>query len=81
MARKYATGADLPKNGDYSARGLALAMLAGARAIETNRRCAGATYIRDPFGEKDGPLELSYYEAAKTLREEGESLLEILREG
>lgn len=91
MTRKYATWADLPKNGDYSAiikvgtedtlRGLALAMLAGARAIETNRRCAGATYIRDPFGENDGPLELSYYEAAKTLREEGEGLLEKLREG
>lgn len=60
-------------------QGLALAMLAGARAIETNRRCTGATYIRDPFGENGGPLELTYYDAAKTLREQGERILEQLR--
>lgn len=60
---------------------LALAMLAGARAIETNRRCDGTTYVRDPFGENDGPLELSYYTAAQTLRAEGERILEMLREG
>lgn len=62
-------------------RGLAPAMLAGARAIETNRRCDCTTYVRDPFGENDGPLELTYYEAAKTLREEGKRILEIVKEG
>lgn len=60
-------------------QGLALAMLAGARAIETNRRCTGAIYVRDPFGENGGPLELTYYDAAKTLREQGERILETLR--
>lgn len=90
MTRKYATWADLPKNGDYSAivkvgtedtlRGLALAMLAGARAIETNRRCDCTTYVRDPLGEKGGPEELTYYTAARILREEGEKILAIPRE-
>lgn len=60
--------------------GLALAMLAGARAIETNKRCFGAFYVRDPFGEAGGPLELSYYKAAETLRAEGERILEMLKE-
>lgn len=58
----------------------ALAMLAGARAIETNRRCAGATYVRDPFGENDGPQGLAYYIAARMLREEGERILDRLKE-
>lgn len=83
-------GVDVSKNGDLSAvtivskkddlRGLALAMLAGARAIETNRRCMGATYVRDPFGEHGAPQELSYYNAAGLLRTQGERLLEDLKE-
>lgn len=84
-------GVDIAKIGDLSAvtlaakwdtlRALALSMLAGARAIETNRRCAGATYVRDPFGEYGAPAEQSYYEAARLLREQGERLLKDLGEG
>lgn len=60
-------------------QGLALAMLAGARAIETSRRYTGATYVWDLFGKNGGPLELSYEAAAKTLREQGERILEQLQ--
>ena len=83
-------GVDISKNGDLSAltivskrdtlRDFALAMLAGARAIETSRRCAGAIFVRDPFGEHGAPQEMSYYSAAKLLREQGERLLEDLKE-
>lgn len=83
-------GLDVAKNGDSSAvvlvstedtlLGLALAMLAGARAIETSRRCAGAIYVRDPFGEHGDPQELSYFKAAEMLRAQGERLLEMLKE-
>lgn len=83
-------GVDISKNGDLSAltivskrdtlQNLALAMLAGARAIEASRRCAGAIYVRDPFGEHGAPQELSYYNAARLLREQGERLLEDLKE-
>ena len=59
---------------------LALAMLAGARAIEVSPRFAGSSYVRDPFGEHGAPQELSYYSAAKLLREQGERLLEDLKE-
>ncbi len=87
---RFVFGVDISKNGDLSAltivseRGtlqdLALAMLAGARAIETSRRCVGATYVRDPFGEHGAPQELSYYKAAELLRTQGERLLEDLKE-
>jgi hypothetical protein len=83
-------GADEAKNGDFSAvtlvstedtlLGLALAMLAGARAIETNRRCEGATYVRDPFGECGGPQEMSYFKASELLRAQGDRLLAMLGE-
>lgn len=49
---------------------LTLALLAGARAIENNKRYQGAIFVHDVFG--DNPEELSYYEAAKLLREEAE---------
>lgn len=84
-------GVDLAKNGDFSAvslastkdklSGLALAMLAGARAIETSRRCYGATYVRDPFGEQGVPMELPYFKAAEILRTQGERMLALLGEG
>lgn len=69
----------LPQKG--TSRDLALAMLAGARAIEVSRRFDGASYVRDPFGENGGTMELPYYNAAKMLREQGERMLEQLREG
>lgn len=47
----------------------ALAMAAGARAIENNKRLWGVTYGWDIFGECGGPKEISYYEAAQRLRE------------
>ena len=56
---------------------LALAMFAGARAIETTKRFHGTTYVRDHFGEA---RELAYAEAAEMLREYGEHLLETLEE-
>ena len=45
---------------------LLLAMSAGARAIERNKRLIGITYVYDLFG--DSPKELSYFEAAGVLR-------------
>ena len=53
-----------------------LAMLAGARAIEQNKRYFGAIFCHDIFGEH--PSEISYSEAAKILRELG---YETLGEG
>lgn len=44
-----------------------LAMNAGARAIENNKRLFGVSYVNDVFG--DNPQEISYSEAAKVLRE------------
>lgn len=84
-------GVDLAKNGDLSAvsiaatedtlTGLALAMLAGARAIETSHRFSGSYYVRDPFGEHGDPMELPYSKAAELLRTQGERLLAMLGEG
>lgn len=52
----------------------ALAMLAGARAIEQNpRKYFGTTFVHDVFGDK--PKEISYYDAAKMLREAAEAAL------
>lgn len=83
------TGHDLPKNGDYPAivkvapedtlRSLALAMLAGARTIETRRN--GGIFILDPLGFNGGPHELYYNKAAEILRKEGGRILKILEEG
>ena len=83
-------GVDSAKNGDLSAvalaateeamQSLALAMLAGARAIEVSPRFTGSSYVRDPFGEHGDPQEISYYTAAKLLREQGEKLLSMLKE-
>lgn len=53
----------------------ALAMCAGARAIEQTKRFESALYMWDIFGECGGPKELSYYEAAQTLRQLGEAAL------
>ena len=49
---------------------LQTAVLAGARAIENNKRLQGAIYCRDVFGDNE---EVSYYEAAQLLRELGHS--------
>lgn len=52
---------------------LALAMSTGARAIENNKRLNGTTYVYDVFGEH--PKEITYYDAAKRLREIAEPIL------
>lgn len=51
---------------------LVLALNAGARAIENNKRLAGTTYVVDVFSEN--PKEISYCEAAKLLREFSETI-------
>jgi len=48
-----------------------LALRAGARAILTNKRLEGSTYVHDVFGE---PKHISYHEAATLLLEAAESL-------
>lgn len=54
-------------------RSMALAMLAGARAIEQNsRKYFGTTFVHDPFGCSK---EITYFEAAKKLRAEAEAAL------
>jgi len=50
---------------------LQLAMNAGARAIENNKRLDGSTYIYDVFS--DDKQEISYREASILLREQSES--------
>lgn len=55
---------------------MALAMIAGARAIEKNKRLRGVIYNYDVFGELGTPKEISYFEAAKILREAAEAALE-----
>lgn len=55
---------------------MALAMIAGARAIEKNKRLQGVIYNYDIFGELGAPKEISYFEAAKVLREAAEAALE-----
>lgn len=52
---------------------LFLAMCAGARAIEQNKRLFGKTYVYDIFGD---PKEISFYEASKILRENAYKELE-----
>lgn len=54
---------------------LLLSILAGARAIENNRKLFGATYRWDICGKCGGPKEISYYKAAKLLREMFEPIL------
>ena len=46
---------------------LTLALLAGAHAIESNKRLLCATYVYDVFGDS---RELSYFEAIEILQEE-----------
>ena len=58
--------------------GMALAMLAGARTIETRRH--GGTFILDPLGTEGGPYELDYNKAAEILRKEGNRILNMIRE-
>lgn len=55
---------------------MALAMTAGARAIEKNKRLQGVIYNYDVFGKLGAPKEISYFEAAKVLREAAEAALE-----
>lgn len=50
---------------------LQLAMCAGARAIENNKRLDGSTYVYDVFS--DDKQSISYREASQVLRENGES--------
>lgn len=60
--------------------GMAIAMLAGARAIEQNpRKYLGATFVYDCFGEN--PKEITYHDAARKLREEAEAALAKEQEG
>lgn len=53
----------------------ALAIAAGARAIENNKRLFGATYMWDIFSKFGEPKEISYCEAAQILREISEPVL------
>lgn len=62
-----------------SCKKLALAMLAGAHAIETNRRLQGASYARG-FTTKEKPDLLSYYKATDILRRTGENILALVDE-
>ena len=57
---------------------MALAMLAGARAIEQNScKYFGTTFVYEPFGCSK---EITYYEAAKKLRAEAVAALKGERE-
>ena len=58
---------------------MAFAMIAGARAIEKNKRLQGVIYNYDIFGELGAPKVISYFEAAKVLREAAEAALEAQR--
>jgi len=51
-----------------------LALLAGARAIENNKRLICATYVYDIFGSAK---KISYFDAAKLLRDEAERQLAL----
>jgi len=51
-----------------------LALLAGARAIESNKRLSCTTYVYDIFGSAQ---EISYCDAAKLLRDEAERQLAL----
>lgn len=44
--------------------------------IEKNKRLQGAIYNYDVFGKLGAPKEISYFEAAKVLREAAEAALE-----
>lgn len=52
---------------------LALAMLAGARAIEQRYKNRGTNYVYDVFGAY---RSINYHEAARLLRAVGETLME-----
>ncbi len=54
----------------YSER-LELALRAGARAIENNKRLHGAIYVMDPF---NAPKEIPYLEAVQVLRDEADRI-------
>ena len=51
-----------------------LVLLAGARAIENNKRLSCTTYVYDIFGSAH---EISYYDAAKLLCDEAERQLAL----
>ncbi len=53
-----------------------LAISAGARAIENNKRLWGTRYCWNVFGVNGEPKEISYYEAANILRQLSEPLLD-----
>lgn len=57
-----------------------LALAAGARAMENNPRLSGASYKWDVFGKHGGPKDISYYEAAKKLREISDPIVESWRD-
>ena len=55
----------------------ALAMMAGSHAIrEHAKRYEGSTYMWDVFGERGGPKEICYLEAAKHLMSIAGSILD-----
>lgn len=56
---------------------MALAMCAGARAIEVNRRFDASTYVWDVFGEGK---KISYKEAVEILRENALKVLSVEEE-
>ena len=50
---------------------LELALRAGAKSIQNNKRLHGMIYVLDPFGT---PSEIPYLEAAQILRDEANRL-------
>lgn len=48
---------------------VSLALAAGARAIDNNKRLVGASYCQDIFGKCGGPKMIRYYRAAELLNE------------
>ena len=61
-------------------KNLALALLAGAQAIESNRRLQGASYARG-FTTMKQPDLLPYHKVHEILQEYGQRLLAVLEEG
>ena len=86
-------GVDLagPNSADFSAtalvlpteamKDLALALLAGARAIDNNTRLRGASFAKDFRGLNGGPHMITYYRAAELLEQVGQKMWEQIKEG
>lgn len=79
-----------PNNADFSATTIllpretmetfALALLAGAHAIDSNTRIHGASYAIDFAGRNGGPYMVSYYKASGLLEQIGLKIWEQVKE-